>query len=206
MKSNPNRSYRSLRVAVVAALVGAAGLANAGDPLTLDVTVGTDTTPGVCAATDTVNVDPGTDVNFCYTITNNTIDTYETHSLDTNFFGLLLDNVPQTLGPSESFQFNDTQNISSTTSLLADWTAVTGVTSYTQGTPAFNFIDISGTGTGLGLSDDGVAQVTMGFTFNLYGNRSTDLLIGNNGDVLFGVKAGTVGFTKLVIPALHCVP
>lgn len=45
--------------------------------------------------------------------------------------------------------------------------------------------DISGTGTALGLGDDGEALVTMPFAFTLYDITSSDLEIDNNGGIVF---------------------
>ena len=203
MKIISNHSNRKLKMALIAAMVGSAGMASAGSNLTLDVTVGTDVTAGACAAVDTVTVDPGTDVNYCYTITNNGAETYETHSLDTNFFGLLLDNAPQTLAPAASFQFNDVQTTSSTTSLNADWTATGAITAYTQGAPVYDFVDISGTGTALGLSDDGESDLTIDFPFTLYNTTSADMTVGNNGAIRLGVLGAQIfaGNTSLTADA-----
>ena len=45
-------------------------------------------------------------------------------------------------------------------------------------------------GTPLELSDDGEANVTLPFAFDFYGTSSTDIRVGNNGGVLFGVTTG----------------
>ncbi|MEZ4875905.1 MAG: HYR domain-containing protein, partial [Flavobacteriaceae bacterium] len=52
------------------------------------------------------------------------------------------------------------------------------------------FEDISGTGTPMGLSDDGEANVVMPFMFDFEGTVSADVRIGNNGGLLFGVTTG----------------
>ena len=57
------------------------------------------------------------------------------------------------------------------------------------GGPTFQWIDATD-GTPLGLADDGEANVTLPFPFNFYGTSSTDLRVGNNGGVLFGVTTG----------------
>ena len=54
------------------------------------------------------------------------------------------------------------------------------------------FDDISSTGTDLALADDGEATITIPFGFTLDGVTSTDLVVGNNGGVLFGVTTGDV--------------
>lgn len=53
-----------------------------------------------------------------------------------------------------------------------------------------SFEDISATGTPLGLTDDGEENIVIPFEFNLDGQISSDLRIGNNGGVLYGVTEG----------------
>ncbi len=52
------------------------------------------------------------------------------------------------------------------------------------------FEDISATGTPLGLGDDGEENIVIPFDFNLDGQVSSDLRIGNNGGILFGTTTG----------------
>lgn len=52
------------------------------------------------------------------------------------------------------------------------------------------FEDISATGTALGLTDDGEENIVIPFEFNLDGQISSDLRIGNNGGILYGVTEG----------------
>jgi len=54
------------------------------------------------------------------------------------------------------------------------------------------FDDISATGTDLMLGDDQEATITIPFAFTLDGVSSSNLRVGNNGGVLFGVTAGQV--------------
>ncbi len=61
------------------------------------------------------------------------------------------------------------------------------------------FEDISATGTALGLIDDGEANVTLPFTFEVDGQSSTDVRIGNNGGILFAVTDGNVPFTNATL-------
>ncbi|MDJ0757303.1 MAG: SdrD B-like domain-containing protein [Ardenticatenaceae bacterium] len=58
------------------------------------------------------------------------------------------------------------------------------------------FTDISGTGTALGLGDDGEGNITIPFSFDFYGNSSTNLRVGNNGAVLFNTTSGDVDWTN----------
>jgi len=59
--------------------------------------------------------------------------------------------------------------------------------------PVAGFTDISGTGVGYDLADDGEQNVTMTFPFIFQGTIVTDLRLGNNGGMLIGATAGNVG-------------
>ncbi|MEN8165566.1 MAG: hypothetical protein ABFS37_15665 [Acidobacteriota bacterium] len=53
--------------------------------------------------------------------------------------------------------------------------------------PTFSFVDITATGTALGLTDDGEADVVISsFVFPFYGLNYTDVRVGNNGGLLLG--------------------
>lgn len=59
------------------------------------------------------------------------------------------------------------------------------------------FEDISATGTALGLTDDGEENIVIPFEFNLDGQLSSDLRIGNNGGILYGVTEGDLFASNL---------
>ncbi|MCK6626130.1 MAG: hypothetical protein L6R45_13270 [Anaerolineae bacterium] len=63
--------------------------------------------------------------------------------------------------------------------------------------PTFGFIDISGTGTNLGLGDEGNANIPggalTGFDFAFYDLTLSDLLVSNNGVIQFNAVGGTIG-------------
>jgi len=59
-------------------------------------------------------------------------------------------------------------------------------------TQTMSFTDISTTGTEIPLEDDGTANITAPWTLYLGSQASTDLLIGNNGVILFGVTTGSI--------------
>ncbi|HEC34122.1 MAG TPA: DUF11 domain-containing protein [Chloroflexi bacterium] len=61
--------------------------------------------------------------------------------------------------------------------------------------PLFEWVDATD-GTPLGLSDDGETNVTLPFTFNFYGDDSTDLRVGNNGGLLFNATSGDLPYTN----------
>ena len=56
--------------------------------------------------------------------------------------------------------------------------------------PTYNFIDITATGTAMGLSDDGEGDATISFSFPYYGNGYTQARVGNNGGLFLGVTTG----------------
>src|SRR4030095_15573608 len=60
------------------------------------------------------------------------------------------------------------------------------IDSDSAGGPAFNFEDISTTGTGVSLSDDQVSgAVNIGFTFDFYGTSYTQVYISSNSFLTF---------------------
>ncbi len=66
------------------------------------------------------------------------------------------------------------------------------------------FNDISGTGTGLGLTDDGTAAISMPFDFTFFGidyDGPIDMVVGNNGGIVFNTVAGGIPFTNGPLPA-----
>jgi hypothetical protein len=97
--------------------------------ISLDKTVGTD--PGVCATTDAITVPAGyggTDVYYCYTVTNTGDLTLTLHDLVDSNLGPILDGLSYALGPGESVDtvsaglvFSAT--ITETTTNDATWTA-----------------------------------------------------------------------------------
>jgi len=68
---------------------------------------------------------------------------------------------------------------------------------------SYSWIDISGTGTPLGLGDDGHAIIPIGFNFNFYGNNYTSLIVGSNGhiDFISGTGNNWYNWNGLSIPS-----
>ncbi|MGQ0600245.1 MAG: S8 family serine peptidase [Anaerolineales bacterium] len=60
----------------------------------------------------------------------------------------------------------------------------------------YSFVDISSTGTVITLTDDAEANITLPFTFLLFGGSSTNLRVGNNGGLLVNTTAGDVPITN----------
>jgi hypothetical protein len=166
------------------------------DGLCLAVTLALDSgDPNLCGAATELAVSIGDSVNICYTVTNNSSTTLNYHSLDDDHVGNLLTNDNIALAPGASYQYNRTVTASTnpsgdTGTFTSTWTATDVLPGYTANDAAtYNFVDVSATGTPLDLSDDGAAAITMPFAFSFYGASSSDLCIGNNGGLLFGVSS-----------------
>ena len=65
------------------------------------------------------------------------------------------------------------------------------------GGPTFSWIDITGTGTAVTLSDDSSVLVPLPFVFPFYGAAKTDVRIGSNGYLTFGTSGSTFSNTDI---------
>ena len=92
--------------------------------ITLSKTVGTD--PLVCATTDEITVPAGTDVTYCYEVTNTGNVTLNLHDLDDSELGNLLSGLSYALAPGASAFVTETATINVTTVNTATWTAYNG--------------------------------------------------------------------------------
>lgn len=213
---------RQLAASIVGLLILAAvpsAPALAGAPLTLDVTVSTDTTPDSCGDAHSIDVTAGDAVNFCYTITNSGDVPFEFHTLSDNVNGVLFAERPQTVPPGESYQYNDVRVVAESQALDSTWVATTALADYTVAsatadpdrvfadgfdslapTPTYAFVDISESGALLPLDDDGETNADIGFDFTFYGATSDRVRVGNNGGILFGVDSGELGYTNQPLP------
>ena len=149
--------------------------------ITLSKTVGTDT--NVCATTDAITVTVGTEVTYCYEVTNTGELTLNLHDLVDSELGVILDDFPYALTPGASaFRELMTVTINDTTLNTATWTAFNEVDYSFDDTITYNFEDISGTGTLFTLTDDSMsAALPLGFSFNYYGTGYTDVYASSNG-------------------------
>lgn len=91
--------------------------------LQLTKTVGLD--PSACATTDTLEVESGTAVTYCYTVHNTGNITLTRHYLADSELGTLLTDFPFTLVPGASAFLTATTTITATTVNTAIWTAET---------------------------------------------------------------------------------
>jgi hypothetical protein len=139
--------------------------------------------PEQCGNATTLEVDAGERVNVCYTITNTGETSLRNHWLRDNrpprpFARQLL------LGSGESLHFNRLIIAAESQTITAEAQSTDVLPWYFAAVNGFEFVDISGSGTPLGLEDDGSANVTMPFRFNLFGVESDELCINNNGFML----------------------
>jgi hypothetical protein len=144
--------------------------------------------PDQCGKATTLDVNAGERVNVCYTITNTGDTTLRFNWLKDNlntrrFYHGPPDGSPP-LPPGESFHFNRLITASRSQTINAESQATDVGPAYFARSENFNFIDISATGTPLNLEDDGSANVTMPFRFNLFGVDADELCINNNGFML----------------------
>jgi hypothetical protein len=84
-------------------------------------TVGTD--PSICAGTNEIMVQTGTEVTYCYTVENTGNVTLNNHDLDDTGLGSILSGFPYALTPGASAFLTETAVISVTTVNTATWTA-----------------------------------------------------------------------------------
>jgi hypothetical protein len=149
--------------------------------------------PTQCGTSTNLSATVGDQINFCYTVTNTSAITLNYQSLADTVVGAIFTNMPQTILPGASFQYNRMVTASVTESPTSTWTAQDTLAGYSSSAGAYNFVDISGTGTALGLGDDSSANVTMPFSFNFYGSTSNQLCINNNGHIRFAMAASCSG-------------
>lgn len=89
----------------------------------LDKTVGTDAHS--CATTQVITVTAGTEVTYCYTITNTGLFSMTTHDLVDNELGVILSGSSYNLEPFAATFITQSAFITSTTINTATWTAYT---------------------------------------------------------------------------------
>jgi len=212
---------------VLGTVGGGGGGCGAGQ-LCLVSTVGTDTSPTACATTDTIDATVGDELNFCYTITNNTGIELDYHTLTNNVDGTLFTLLNQPVPNGGTFQYNNIETVSETATYNSTWTAQDVPPGYlsevtggggggcpdrifadgfdptpTPPCPPGGFVDITGTGTPLNNGDDQAIAVTMPFSFSFYGTTGNQICVDNNGFILFNTTAcPTSGFfSNISLPA-----
>jgi uncharacterized repeat protein (TIGR01451 family) len=128
-----------------------------GPTIELVKTVGTD--PNVCAATDTIEVLAGTEVFYCYSVTNTSLIQLEVHDLVDDQLGNLLVDYPFALVPGESTFITASAVITEDVVNSATWTAGDGDTHFAESSDTaavtVSTADLSLTKTGPSLVETG---------------------------------------------------
>jgi hypothetical protein len=204
-------------------VIGAVGTNGTCTPngICLDSTVGTDLSPNACGTGHLIDATVGDQLNFCYTVTNNTGVELDYQSLANNVDGFLFQLAPMPFPPGTMFRTNEIRTVANTFTYTSTWTSYDVPPGYTvevesgggcidrifadgfgDGPAACGtFVEISGTGTPLGLGDDASADVTMPFSFAFYGTTSNALSVSNNGGILFGVPGALLNVANASLPA-----
>ncbi len=172
-----------------------------GPNISLNKTVGT--VSGVCAATDAIAVVSGTTVYYCYEVENIGTVPFEFHTLVDDQLGTLLTDFPWTLNPTDTYQYIESAVIAgASVTNNATWTASDAMAGYAfDDAVSYGWIDITGTGTPLGLTDDGEADVTMPFNFTFYGTTTNLACIGNNGGLLLDSTGCSINAGNGALPS-----
>jgi plastocyanin len=171
----------------------AASPALAGDPgIDLEVTVGADLSPDACAATSSLDVTVGDEVNFCYRVTNHTATTLVSQSFDDSVEGALLSDAALSVAPGATLQYNRIREVAPGADGIrtVTWTARDQAPDYAAMPRAGAFIDLSTRPTAQDLNPPGdatdptgagMAEVTVPFAFDFYGTRADSLCVGIDG-------------------------
>ena len=156
--------------------------------ITMSKTVGL--TAGVCGVDETLTVEQGTPVTYCYTVENTGDITLDTHTLVDDQLGTILDNQPIALAPGDSvFVTVDDVILDATTTNNATWTASDSTGSSVESAcgPGVVITGASGapypstaTFTGVGTSPSRV-NVTLGLVSHTYASDMDFLVVGPGG-------------------------
>jgi subtilisin-like proprotein convertase family protein len=124
-------------------------------------TVGTD--PSVCATTSSITIPAGgggTDVTYCYYMTNTGDVTFTNHTVDDDQLGTVLGpDFPAAVGPSNSAWFTVTTLVTGSVTNVADWTATSNGAFTT--TASSTAVVTQGAPTDVSLSSFGSDQTTL---------------------------------------------
>jgi hypothetical protein len=158
--------------------------------------------PNQCGSATTLVAEVGDRINFCYKMTNNSNTTLDYQSLSDDSLGAIFVDKLQRVTPGASVQYNRIITARASETPTSTWTASDVLPGYTSSAGSQAFVDIIATGTALDLGDDTSANVTMPFSFNLYGLTSNQLCINNNGLMLFATSEPCSGhFNNESVPS-----
>lgn len=180
--------------------------ADAASPLAFEATVALadPSDPNACGSATSIDVTAGDQVNFCYTVTNQSSSTLNYQYLRDDRSGTILTQQPATLAPGASYQYNRIATIGESQSPSTTWTAQAGPWGYTYATtpaPA-DFIDISD---GTPIAVQPVPQTLpfpADFDFLLFGQRIEKFCVDPAGifELVHDYCAGAVGLNGQGIP------
>jgi hypothetical protein len=225
IKSPPHRNLKPAR-AVLATLLFAAGSVAAGTPgIEVVLTLSTDTTPGACGDQSGLSVMTGSEVNYCYVLTNNTGETLNFVSAEQDDIGRFKVLEPQVIAPGAIWQYNRIVTALESHPSTTRWTAFSSAPGYTMAQndpdrlfgdgfdgastrPQYAFIDISQSAPPLPIDSgsNATVAVSIGFPFTFYGTTSDTVSVGINGGVLFGVDAGYLPYSPTPLPSTTLGP
>jgi uncharacterized repeat protein (TIGR01451 family) len=187
----------------------------------LESTVGTDLSPNACGTEHLIDATVGDQLNFCYTITNNSGVELDYHTLANNVEGTIFPLLFAPLPPGASLQSNEIRTVANTLTYNSTWTSYDVLPGYDAAVESGGgcgdrifadgfgdgpsacggFVDITGTGTRLGLGDDGIVDLSMPFSFDFYGTSSNMLTISNNGGAFLGAPGTFLDFLNVSLPS-----
>jgi hypothetical protein len=188
------------------------------DPLTLQVTLGTDLDDGACGTQTALEVTRLDQVNVCYRVTNQSDRALRYHTLADDVHGTFFSAMAADLEPGATMQYNRIVTARESESPTATWTAYDSHPGYVYDdgsggdaifvdgfegavSPLYDFIDITAIGTPLDMLGDGFPAVAdIGFPFTYYGQTSDTVLVSLNGGVLFGVSEGFLPGESTTLP------
>lgn len=156
--------------------------------------------PDACGTATSVEVNAGDQVNVCYTLTNNGSQTLTHQSLVDSIDGRILAYDPTAIAPGQSHHYVRTVVAQEDTTRTVTWTGYSAIASYAfddSVTP--DFIDISATGTDIGIPPGDIANnelrpLVADFPVRFYGRSSTALCISNDGVISYDDAACTTPF------------
>jgi len=221
---NAFRTYRSNAALLLALCTTTAAAGTPGIDLAL--TLSNDTTPGTCGDQASLDTMTGTEVNYCYTLTNNTGETLAFVTAEQDDIGRFKVLEPQMIAPGGSYQYNRIATALESQTLQTHWTAFPVAPGYTFAQndadrlftdgfdadvavgPQYAFVEIGATGTPLAIdpSRNATAPIPIGFPFTYYGITADTVAAGINGGVLFGVDAGYLPYSPTPLPAMTLGP
>ena len=160
------------------------GVGSCSGGLCLAVTVTTDPPPA-CGTATHIDVAIGTPVNFCYTVTNESGVALNYHTLGDADQARIFWLLEQPLANGASYQYNRVLWVRGDTTVQATWTAQDAQPSFTNVVTGNGFVDITATGTPLGIGNEAIVGVDLPFAFEFYGRSATHLCVSSDGFALF---------------------